>query len=122
MKILIVDDSKMARMSLTKKLPEDVLSSSELTEAENGLLGVEAYKTLKPDIVFMDLTMPIMDGYEAIQKIIEIDPNAYIVVVSADSQPIAVQRALSYGAKKHIEKNISGIALADVFIDFKANK
>lgn len=118
MKLLVVDDSKMARMSLIKKLPEFILKISEIEEAENGLQGFEKYQTFKPNIVFLDLTMPVMDGYEALENIKKYDENAFVVVVSADSQPKAVEKALALGAYAHIEKNISETKLADVFTEY----
>jgi CheY-like chemotaxis protein len=105
----------MARMSLIKKLPKDIAESSEIKEAENGLIGFQTYQSMRPDIVFLDLTMPVMDGYEAIKEIKNFDPDAFIVVVSADSQPKAVEKALELGAFTHIEKNISDELLANVF-------
>lgn len=115
MKILVVDDSRMARLSLIKKIPEEIVASSEIMQAENGLQGFELYKTFNPDIVFLDLTMPIMDGYEALVNIKQFNKDAFVVVVSADSQPKAVQKALDFGAYAHIEKNISEAKVIDIF-------
>ena len=71
MKILVVDDSKIARMSVIKSL-KVVHPDAELIQATNGLEAVESYKKERPDVVFLDLTMPVMDGYEALKKIKEI--------------------------------------------------
>lgn len=118
MKLLIIDDSKMARMSLIKKLPKTIRETSEIVEAENGLIGLETFKTMRPDIVFLDLTMPVMDGYEALENIKKEDPQAFIVVVSADFQPKAVDKVMALGAFTHIEKNISEELLANVFKEY----
>jgi len=106
MKILVTDDSKMARKSLIRKIPENIKESAEIFEAENGKEALFQFKTLKPDIVFMDLTMPIMDGYEAIAEIKKIDADAKIIVVSADVQSGAVERVQELGALRHISKEI----------------
>lgn len=80
--ILIVDDSPIARKMLKSCIPKE--KGYEMHEAGNGKEGVDKYKEVKPDVTFMDLTMPVMDGYRAVEKIIEFDRNALIIVVTAD--------------------------------------
>ncbi|MCX6073562.1 MAG: response regulator [Campylobacterales bacterium] len=106
MKVLVVDDSKLARLSLIKTLKE-YEPSAEIFEAENGAIGVEFFKAEHPRVVFLDLTMPVMDGYEALKLMIEIDPKAQVVVVSADIQTQAQARVLSLGAKLMVPKPIN---------------
>lgn len=106
MKILVVDDSKLARLTLIKTLKEHE-PSSEIYEAENGLIAVELFKAEKPNIVFLDLTMPVMDGFEALKHIIKIDPKAQVVVVSADIQTQAQAKVLALGAKLMVPKPIN---------------
>ena len=105
--ILIVDDSPISRKMLKSCIPKDM--GYELHEAGNGKEGVEKYQSLKPDVTFMDLTMPVMNGYEAVEKIIELDQNALIIVVTADIQVKAITKVLDMGAymvlKKAIKKN-----------------
>ncbi|MDA3956805.1 response regulator [Oceanispirochaeta sp.] len=103
MKLLIVDDSKAARM-LIKSILLDYDSEMELMEASNGEEGVALYLQEQPDIVFLDLTMPIMDGYEALEKILSINPNAQVVVLTADIQVKSVQRCMNLGAYKVVKK------------------
>jgi two-component system, chemotaxis family, chemotaxis protein CheY len=105
-KILVVDDSKLARLSLIKTLKE-YEPSAEFFEAENGLIALELFKKETPRVVFLDLTMPIMDGYEALEKIIAIDPKAQVVVVSADIQTQAQKQVLELGAKMMVPKPIN---------------
>lgn len=114
MKILVVDDSMMSRRMLIDKLPQAAIGSDPILQGKNGLEGFELYKEHKPDIVFLDLTMPVMDGYEALEHIIGFDPNAFVVVVSADEQPKAVEKVLSLGAKRHISKNTSTDELVEI--------
>ena len=104
MKYLVVDDSKLARLSLIKSLKTHI-GESEVFQAVNGEEAVEIVKTEKPDIAFLDLTMPIMDGYEALPKMLEIHPK--LKVVSADIQEKAKTMVLGLGAKLHIKKPIN---------------
>ena len=76
MKILVTDDSKMARKMVIKTLKDVIGENAEIIEAQNGLESFDLYKEHLPKIVFMDLTMPIMDGFEALEKIKEFDENA----------------------------------------------
>ncbi|MBC8553066.1 MAG: response regulator [Nitrospira sp.] len=103
-KILIVDDSPIARKMLKSCLPKD--REYEFHEAGNGLEGVNQYKELEPDITFMDLTMPVMTGYEAIEEIIKIDTKAMIIVVTADVQMSAIKTVLDSGAFMVLRKPI----------------
>src|SRR5690625_7370059 len=72
-------------------------------EAQNGQEAVERYKELRPDIVTMDITMPVMDGLEATKQIISFDPEAKIIVCSAMGQQKIVVKAIENGAKDFIE-------------------
>jgi CheY-like chemotaxis protein len=85
MKYLVIDDSKLARLNLIKSL-KNYIEEAEIFQATNGLEAIEIMQSEKPNIVFLDLTMPIMDGYEALPKLLEINPKANVVVVSADIQ------------------------------------
>lgn len=80
-KIIIVDDAAFMRLNL-KQIMEG-LGHEVIAEAENGKEAIEKYKNKKPDIIFMDITMPEMDGIEAVEKIKEIDPEAKIIMCSA---------------------------------------
>jgi len=73
-------------------------------EAENGQQAVEMYQELKPDFVTMDITMPVMDGLEAIKEIKKIDPEANIIVCSAMGQQKMIIKAIEAGAKDFIVK------------------
>lgn len=114
MKILIVDDSKLARMGVIKSLKE-IEPAAELFQAANGLEAIEAYKTHEPDVVFLDLTMPVMDGFEALKEIIAIDKNAQVIIISADIQTEAKQRVLNAGAKNMYPKPINQEKMLQIF-------
>ena len=101
-RVLIVDDAAFMRMLL-----KDIISKAGFEvvgEASNGKEAVEKYKELKPDIVTMDITMPEMNGIEAVKEIKKIDPNAKIIMVSAMGQQAMVIEAIQAGARDFIVK------------------
>ena len=100
--ILVVDDASFMRMMI-----KDILSKNGFTivgEAENGLKAVDKYKELNPELVIMDITMPEMDGIEAVKEIKKINNNAKIVMCSAMGQQAMVIEAIQAGAKDFIVK------------------
>ena len=101
-RVLIVDDAAFMRMSIRKMLEENGFEI--VGEAENGLMAIEKYQELQPEVVTMDITMPEMDGLEALKKIKKIDPAASIVMVSALGQEARMKEAIIYGAKGFIVK------------------
>ena len=106
MKILVTDDSKMARKMVIKTLSEILGDDFEIYEAQNGQEALDLYKQITPNIAFLDLTMPIMDGFEALEKIKEFDSNAKVVIISADIQKLSMDKALQLGAYNFIKKPI----------------
>jgi CheY-like chemotaxis protein len=115
MKYLVVDDSKLARLSLVKSLKSNIdENEAEIFQAENGAIAVEIVQNHKPDIVFLDLTMPVMDGYEALPKMKEIYPNIKVIVVSADIQEQAKTRVVELGAIFHVQKPINPQKMQDI--------
>ncbi len=107
MKYLVIDDSKMARKMLIKALKELIQNDVEIIEATNGEEAVELYRLHQPRICFMDLTMPVMDGFDAVKKICDYDNQAKIIVVSADIQEGSKQRSHENGAIGFIKKPIN---------------
>ena len=95
--ILICDDAAFMRMMI-----KDILTKNGYNivgEAENGAKAVEKYAELKPDLVLMDITMPEMDGIEALKKIKAADANASIIMCSAMGQQAMVIESIQSGAK-----------------------
>ena len=100
--ILICDDAAFMRMMI-----KDILTKNGYNiagEAENGAKAVEKYNELKPDLVLMDITMPEMDGIQALKKIKETDPNASVIMCSAMGQQAMVIESIQSGAKDFIVK------------------
>lgn len=101
-KILIVDDSKTSRKILRNILEDN--GHEVIGEAKNGEESVIKYKELQPDITTMDITMPIMDGLEALKEIMDIDRNAKVVMVTAAGQKTKMVEAVKYGAVEFLTK------------------
>lgn len=100
--ILIVDDAAFMRMMI-----KDILTKNGydvVGEAENGMKAVEKYKEVSPELVIMDITMPEMDGIQAVKAIKEIDGAAKIIMCSAMGQQAMVIEAIQSGAKDFIVK------------------
>ena len=102
MKILIADDSILMRRNLKSILKQ--LGYNVIAEAANGQEAVELYKRLKPDVVTMDISMPVMDGIEAVNQIVQLYPDANIIMISALNQKEMVFKAIERGAKYYIIK------------------
>ncbi len=102
--ILVVDDSPIARKMLIRALPEswDV----EIAQAGTGAEALSAYRSGKVDVMFLDLTMPEMDGYEVLETLRQEGLNCLVIVVSADVQPQAQERVLKLGAISFIKKPV----------------
>ena len=101
-RVLIVDDAAFMRISIKNMLTKN--GYEVVGEAENGVIGVDLYKELNPDIVTMDITMPEMSGLDALKEIMKSDPKAKVVMVSAMGQEAMVRDAIVSGAKGFIVK------------------
>lgn len=101
-KVLIVDDAAFMRISLKNILEK--AGYEVVGEAENGINAIKKYKELSPDIVTMDITMPEMDGVQALKEIKKSDANAKVIMISAMGQESYVKDAVMAGAKGFIIK------------------
>ena len=100
--LLIVDDAAFMRLYIRTMLLDYEIEI--IGEAENGSIGVEMYKILRPDVVTMDITMPEMNGIEALKAIQTFDPKAKVIMISAMGQEGMVKEAIKSGAKTFIVK------------------
>lgn len=101
-KVLIVDDAAFMRMMIKDILVKNGFEISG--EAPNGLKAVELYKAEKPDVVTLDITMPEMDGIQALKEIRAYDPGSKVIMCSAMGQQAMVMEAIKSGAKDFIVK------------------
>ena len=114
--LLICDDSNMARKQVARSLPEgwDV----DITFATNGVEGLTAIREGKGEMVFLDLTMPELDGYGVLEQVFNEGLNAMIVVISGDIQPEARDRVMKMGAIDFIKKPVSKEKLDSVLHEY----
>jgi two-component system, chemotaxis family, chemotaxis protein CheY len=103
--ILIVDDSAIVRRLI--RMIIEKAGHTVISEAENGEEAYIKYKVFRPDLVTMDISMPVMDGITAVKKIIASFPEANIIMISAITQKELVFEALENGAKRYIFKPLT---------------
>ena len=115
-KVLLVDDHEMVRLGVSAYLSvqEDI---EVIVQAENGKIGVEKALELKPDIILMDLVMPIMDGIEATKEILSKWKEAKIIIVTSFIDDEKVYPAISAGAKSYLLKTSSASEIAQAIRD-----
>lgn len=101
-KIMVVDDAAFMRMMIKDSLTKN--GYTNLIEAQDGQIAIDTYQAEKPDLTIMDITMPNVDGLQALQAIKRIDPSAKIVMCSAMGQESMVVDAIRYGALDFIVK------------------
>ncbi len=103
--VLICDDSNFARKQMARSLPDNW--DIELTFACNGEEAIQAIKEGKGEVMFLDLTMPVMDGYQTLAALREQVLKSMVIVVSGDIQPEARKRVKKLGAIDFIKKPIN---------------
>lgn len=102
--LLICDDSNMARKQVAKSLPDGW--EVDITFASNGLEALAAVRAGKGEMLFLDLTMPEMDGFGVLETIRKEDLKTVVIVISGDIQPVARERVLRLGALDFIQKPV----------------
>lgn len=101
-RVLIVDDAVVMRMMIKEILAKNGFEI--VGEAQNGSEAVEKYKSLRPDVVTMDMVMPVVDGITAVKQIIAEDPEARILMCTSMGQETLLNQAIEAGAKSYITK------------------
>ncbi|KLU66263.1 MULTISPECIES: response regulator [Desulfosporosinus] len=101
-RILIADDASFMRLMIGEILARKGLP--ETLEAENGLQAVELFRTYRPILTILDITMPELDGLAALEEILKIDPSAKVIICSAVASEATVSDALQRGAADFISK------------------
>lgn len=110
--VLLCDDSRALRMLTARQLTEcgfDVIG-----EADNGFAAVAQYEALRPAVVLLDLVMPQQDGKQALRKILELDANARVVILSSLGAQSDIEECLRAGAKSYLQKPIDPEAMVRV--------
>lgn len=115
-RVLICDDSGVARKQMARSLPESW--DIDVSFAAHGGEALEAIQEGKGDILFLDLNMPVMDGYETLENIMKMDLPTVTIVVSGDIQPEAHERVKALGAIAFIKKPIDNPTLMQILSDF----
>lgn len=110
--VLVCDDSMLVR----KKLRNQLLALAEMNvlEAEDGATAVELYRENKPDLVFMDIVMPVKDGIVALEEIREINPDARVIMASSVGTSQNLKRAIDAGAFDFIQKPSTDARIANI--------
>ncbi len=110
--IMIVDDAAFMRMVIKDILTKN--GHNVVAEAGDGLDAIEKYKESKPDLVFLDIVMPNMEGTDALKRIMEIDENAKVVMCSSIGQQSVVTEAINNGAQDFIVKPFDATKVLEV--------
>lgn len=114
--VTVVDDSKISRKMVIRALPPDW--EIDITQAENGEEGLAAYRDGKAEIMFLDLTMPVMDGYQLLEILQKEQLNTFVIVISADIQPEAQKRVKKLGAMAFIKKPVKTSDIESVLQEY----
>ena len=101
-RILVADDASFMRQMIREIIESE--GHEVIAEASDGVEAVEAYKQHQPDLVMMDIVMPRRSGIDAVKGLVQMDPNACVVMCSALGQESLVTEALQAGAKDFIVK------------------
>lgn len=114
--VLVVDDSAMARKMLIRALPPawDIT----ITQAANGVEALSHYRQGGVDVIFLDLTMPEMDGYQVLETLRREDLNCLVIVVSADIQAAAQARVRAMGAIAFLKKPVDPVEVRTVLKEY----
>lgn len=114
--VLICDDSSLARKMVLRSLPDDI--NQNVYTAENGEEALQILEQQPIALLFLDLTMPLMDGVEVLKSIKQKSIEVFVIVVSGDIQPQMQERVMSLGALDFIKKPVDSVRLEGVLQRF----
>ena len=114
--ILVCDDSSFARKQVLRAMPNDW--DFTISQATNGEEALQTIKNENIELMFLDLTMPVMDGYEVLESIRSQDINCLVIVVSGDIQPDALERVKKLGAIGFVKKPVNKEEIELLLIEF----
>ncbi|MBM7097544.1 response regulator [Bacillus sp. H-16] len=110
--ILICDDSQMLRNHLRETV--ELLGASDVFEASNGAEAVEKHRSHRPDLIIMDIIMPVKDGVQALKEIVRVDSNVKIIMASSAGTNSHLKKTIMLGAFATIQKPISDFVIRDL--------
>lgn len=108
--ILLIDDSSISRKMFKRELPDRF----RVLEAGSGSSGIEIYKNETVDLIFLDLTMPEMDGFETLEILKGINPEVKVIILSADVQETSREKAFGLGAMEFMNKPVKNKQLKEI--------
>lgn len=111
-KVLVIDDSPFIYKTVKKTL--EPCGFEIVGHAENGLIGLEMYNRLNPDIITLDVTMPVMDGIETASNLIKIDPDVNLIMLSAMGDEDLINTAKNMGVRHFLSKPFKSNELVDL--------
>ncbi len=116
---LIADDSAFARKNIAHVVEK--IGGRVVAEAANGLETIRFFEQLRPDLVLLDVTMPLLDGVETLRRIMAIDPQARVIMVSSLGHKEMIWKAICVGARSFVTKpfnpEYAGMLIKDVLLD-----
>lgn len=110
--VLVVDDAMFMRVTISNMMEQ--WGYHVVAQAANGQEAIAKFEECEPDVVTMDVTMPIMNGIDAVKTIMERNPDAKIVMITALGQQKLIKQALAYGAKDFVTKPFDPVHLKEV--------
>jgi len=116
LKVTVCDDSMMARKQLLRALPRDW--DAHISMAEHGEQALDRVRSGAAEVLFLDLNMPVLDGYQTLAKIAAEQLDTFVIVVSGDIQPEAQQRVRQLGAMAFVKKPMSAADMTQLLTDF----
>jgi two-component system chemotaxis response regulator CheY len=119
-RVLLADDDVVFRDALARRLVAD--GDTAVTTAGNGDEAVEQYRKVAPDVVLMDVVMPICDGVDATRRILELDPDARIVAITSGDDHRALALCLAAGALGCVKKRSDTMTLAPMLLALAAKR
>ena len=110
-RVLIVDDSSTVRIIISKVITD--LGHSVVGTAENGREAVQQLDEAKPDLILLDIEMPVLDGPAALKQIMKKAPGSYVVMLTSADNPVLAEVCANDGAKDFVKKNLPDDELKD---------
>jgi DNA-binding NarL/FixJ family response regulator len=120
-RVLLVDDHALLRTGVANIINQEP-DLRVVAEAGNGLEAIEAYEQHRPDVMLLDLRMPVLEGVEVVRRVRERDPGARVIVLTTYDTDDEITRALKAGAKAYVLKDISADNLVSCIRDVLAGK